>query len=179
MARSNPAPGASILRAWRLLSPIPGGRWLFSRVLGWVAPYSGTVGARFQELEPGRALVTLRDRRAVRNHLNSIHAIALANLGEIATGVAVLTALPAGTRGIVTGLSIEYVKKARGRLTVDCRVTPPEVTETIETEVRAELLDPQQDVVARISVRWRLSPQSDQPSPEVATAADPSQGARR
>ena len=60
-----PAPEQRLQTAWRRLAPYPGGKWLFSRLLGWTAPYSGTIGARVVELEPGYARVTLRDRKSV------------------------------------------------------------------------------------------------------------------
>jgi len=170
VAKAKTSPGATIKRAWDRLSPLPGGRWLFSKMVGWMAPYSGSIGAKVLELEPGRALVALSDRRAVRNHLNSVHAIALVNLGEVTSGLAMLSALPPGVRSIVTGLSIEYLKKARGRLEAESIVQAPEnITESTETEVVAEIRDRSGEVVARCTVRWLLSPQKGQPSaPKIA-----------
>ncbi len=59
----------------------------------------------------------MRDRRAVRNHLDCVHAIALANLAELAGNVALAYSLPDDARFIVSGMEIEYVKKARGTIT--------------------------------------------------------------
>jgi uncharacterized protein (TIGR00369 family) len=131
---------------------------VFSLLVGWMTPYSGTLGARVQELEPGWCRVTLRDRRRVRNHLASVHAMALANLAEMASGLAVLVGLPPGIQGIVTGFSITYQKKARGLLTAECRVTGLEVTAEREYEAGVTVTDPQGDVVATATARWRLRP---------------------
>ncbi len=159
MPASLDAPSARIITMWRRLRGMPGGRWLFSRMIGWMAPYTGTIGARIVELEPGYAKWRLRDRRRVRNHLRSVHAVALVNLAEVASGTAMLAALPAGTRGIVRGLSIEYLKKARGTLTAECRCAPPQtVTEPTEYTVTATIRDAAGETVATASVVWRLAP---------------------
>jgi uncharacterized protein (TIGR00369 family) len=123
-----------------------------------MTPYSGTIGARVAELEPGWCRVTLRDRRRVRNHLASIHAMALANLAEMASGLAVLVGLPPGVQGIVTGFSISYKKKARGLLTAECRVSGLNVTAEQEYEAQVAISDSQGDVVATATARWRLRP---------------------
>src|SRR5256885_684594 len=102
---------------WNLLSGMPGGKRVFSRLVGRMAPYTGTIHATVTVLRAGYAEVQMPDRRAVRNHLDSVHAIALANLAELAGNVALMYSLPDDARFIVSGLDIEYTKKARGTIT--------------------------------------------------------------
>ena len=159
---SDPAgPGHRLLRLWERLGRVPGGARIFSITLGRAVPYTGTMGARVVTLEPGRAVVALADRRRVRNHLGSVHAVALVNLGELATGLSVLTALPVGLRGIVTGLSAEYLRKARGPLTAaaDARALALGATRASrDVEVVAEIRNAQGEPVARITAHWRVGP---------------------
>ena len=152
------APTAVLARWWARLSPLPGGKTLFSIFLGRLAPYTGSIGARVVELRPGYARWELHDRRRIRNHLNSIHAVALANLAEVASGTAMLMTIPPGVRAIVIGLSIEYLKKARGRLVAECRCEVAPVTAQREELVESIVRDDAGDVVARATVRWRLAP---------------------
>ena len=157
MPRTLPAPGRHLRDAWRRLAPLPGGRFLFSLVLGRLVPYTGALGARVEELEPGHARVTLRDRRGVRNHLGSVHAVALANLAEVTSGLAMLTSLPESARGIVVHIGVEYLKKARGTLTAECRCpAPPGIEETVT--VTASVMDAAGEIVARAEVRWLIRP---------------------
>lgn len=151
-------PGKTIQRLWAKLSPLPGGKAVFSRLVGTMAPYTGTIGAVVDDLRPGYARLHLADRRKVRNHLQSIHAVALVNLAEMTTGLAMTAGLPDGTRGILAGLSIEYLKKARGTLVSECETTCPETDERREVEVEGVIRDAAGDVVARAKARWLVGP---------------------
>ena len=147
---------SKLLKQWQKLSPKFGGSWLFSRILGRMARYSGSIKPHVKELQPGRAVVLMHDRPAVRNHLHSVHAIALMNLGEIATGLAVLACLDSNRRGIVTNLSMEYTKKARGTLTAICEFEPPAADFEGPFTVRAEIIDSEGDVVSSAKAEWTI-----------------------
>ena len=150
--------GPSLLALWARCRRLPFGATMFSLLLGWMVPYTGTVGARIAELRPGYARATLRDRRKVRNHLRSIHAIALANLGEVTSGLALNTALDDRTRAILIALSVDYLKKARGPLVAECTAPPAEPGAERDYDVVAEIRDDMRDVVARVTARWRAGP---------------------
>jgi len=150
---------ARVLRLWRRWGKTAFGRRLYAWMLGRIVPYSGSIHPLVLRLEPGFVCIELLDRRALRNHLHSIHAIALANLGELASGLAMLSTLPGDVKAIVTGLEIEYLKKARGRLLAEGRADPLAViTETVTRVVHATIMDEDGDVVARLRVCWQLRP---------------------
>ena len=152
------SPESIIRKQWETWSQRPGGKWIFSKMLGRVVPYTGTIGARVEELRPGYARATLRDRRVVRNHLRSVHAIALMNLAELATGLSLNFALPADARSILKGLSIEYHKKARGTLTAEANA--PVLTDNAERDLTVEtaIRDEAGEVVATAQAHWRIGP---------------------
>ena len=149
-----------ILSAWENLRKVPGGKLLFSLYLGRKVPYTGTIHARVDELSPGHCTVRMSDRRGLRNHLRSVHAIALANLGELATGLAVMAALPPSARGIPVEIKVEFLKKARGEIVGKGNCTIPEIDEMHEHPVEALMFDAQGDKVARFSARWMVGPRS-------------------
>jgi len=150
--------GNLIRDAWDRLHRLPGGRRVFSKLVGVAAPYTGSIGARVVELGRGHSRVVLDDRREVRNHLRSIHAVALANLAELTGNVAVAYSLPDDARFIVAGMSIDYVKKARGAITGTCDVDLPDTSARREIEVPVELRDQSGELVARARLRTLIGP---------------------
>ncbi len=155
-AEMSRTPGSRLMAWWGRCEKLPFGRTLFGLVIRFTVPYSASIGATVLALSPGHAKLALRDRPAVRNHLGSIHAVALTNLGELTSGLAMTAALPAGVRGIVRSIVTDYAKKARGTLVAESRVVLPAVAGDTDFEVRAEIRDEGGDVVATVRVQWRL-----------------------
>lgn len=110
------------LVAWKRLGGNPAGRWLHSVIVCFVAPYFGTIKPRFTVLEPGRVVLTVRNRRAVRNHLKSVHAIAMCNAAELAAGVCLDVSLHDDFRWIPVGMQVQYLKMAKTNLTATCQL---------------------------------------------------------
>lgn len=145
-----------LLSIYASMARVPGGKRLFSKIVGRAAPYTGTIPFRVDHLERGRSRIRMLDRRSVRNHLNSVHAIALMNLGEVATGLAMYSALPAGSRGIIVELGMTYHKKARGTLTAECVADVPVAAGKHDLVIEAPLTDEAGQVVATARAVWRI-----------------------
>ena len=150
----------AIRSGWDLLAPLPFGKKIFSRAVGRGAPYTGTIGAEVLELRPGYALVELRDRPHVRNHLSCVHAIALANLAEVTGNLALGYSLPNDARFIVAGLQMEYLTKARGTLRASSEVAPIATNVKTEYDLRVEIRDASGAVVTRATLNTLVGPKT-------------------
>ncbi len=148
--------GTSLAGLWHRFSGMPGGKSLFSFMVGRSARYTGSIGAKVLHLEEGRSEVSMPDRAKVRNHLKSVHAIALMNLGELATGLAVMYQVDGRGRGILKGIGMEYLKKSRGTITATCEAQVPQEPGKHDLEVEGLLRDGDGDVVAKVHATWRI-----------------------
>jgi acyl-coenzyme A thioesterase PaaI-like protein len=144
--------------AWDVLSGVPGGKTVFSRLVGRAAPYTGSIHATVTVLRMGYAEVQMQDRRGVRNHLDCVHAIALANLAELAGNVALAYSLPDDARFIVSGLEIEYMKKARGLITAVGEPPTPRTAVRAQYDVPVTLRDTSGDTVAKVVLHSLVGP---------------------
>jgi acyl-coenzyme A thioesterase PaaI-like protein len=112
----------SVLAAYNKLQGLPLGKYIFSRIVCLKAPYFKTIKPRFTELKPGYGKITMKNRRAVRNHLKSVHAVAMCNLCELAGGTTLDVTLPHHLRWIPKGMEVEYIRIAKSDLTGTCSI---------------------------------------------------------
>ncbi len=135
------------------------GRWLYSRIICWKAPYFGSIAPRIEVLEPGRCVVRLRQCRSVQNHIGSVHASAMCNAAELAGGMATEVTIPPSMRWIPKGMSVRYLKKARGVLHASARVaTIAEGSASQELHALVEVRNAADELVFDADITMWVSP---------------------
>ena len=150
----------SVLSSYRSLAHWPAGRWLFSRLVCWKAPYFSSIAPRIEVLEPGRCIATLRHRRAVTNHIGTVHAIALCNLAEFTGGLACDASIPTSMRWIPKGMIVAYLKKAVGtmRATATPAFPPREAAGGYELPFEVVVENPAGEAVFKATIAMWISP---------------------
>ena len=116
--------GNSVLEMWQKVSSVPGGKFLFSQVVSRKAPYFKTVGASIEEVRPNYTRVSMKKRKAVQNHIGTVHVIAICNLLEMAMGVCAEASIPKHLRWIPRGMSVDYTAKAGTDITGTAEINP-------------------------------------------------------
>lgn len=142
---------------YRRLDPLPMGRRLFSIGYALKAPYFASIRPRVVSMGPNRAEVVVRKRRAVQNHIGTVHAIAVANGLEAAMGLLCEATVPSGMRWIPTGISLEYEKKVTGDVHCIAETDPQQWAGqppfAVQVRCTARLADGRQVVSGTIPVR--------------------------
>ncbi len=124
----------------------------------WKAPYFASISPRFEEFRPGYARVSMRRRRAVTNHIGTVHAIAMCNLAELAAGTMTEITVPPGMRWLPKGMTVEYLRKAES--SVEARASLGEVADGPgrEVPVAVEIADREGEIVCRAVITMWVSP---------------------
>lgn len=149
---------SQLLNMWNKVSTKPGGKWLFTRAVCMKAPYFGTIKPAFQELGPTKAVVTFNERRAVHNHIKTVHAIAMCNSAELAGGLLCDVATPKGMRWIPKGMTVEYKNIAKGKLTATATIEKIEVGEAREVITPVSVTNEEGVEVFRAEIKMWVSP---------------------
>jgi len=91
-------------------------RFLITWAFGGTVHFVRTAGVKFRELTEERAVLTLANRRRVQNHIGTVHAAAVALIGETATGAVFGMSVPDDKLPILKSMRINYIKKSQGGL---------------------------------------------------------------
>lgn len=143
---------------WLKLKDKPLGKWLFARAVCWKAPYFRTIAPRFEELKPGYARVSLKKRRAVQNHIGTVHAIAACNLAELGAGTMMEASLPTSMRWLPKGMSVQYLKTCKTDLTAECVATDIAEGPARDVIVSVDMKDADGKLVVHADINMYVSP---------------------
>jgi acyl-coenzyme A thioesterase PaaI-like protein len=143
---------------------------------GWVAdamktgvPWVAAAGIEVVEVTPDRAICSLPDIEAHRNHVGGPHAAVIFGLAETASGTVCLASF-ADQQGRATPLvvrsEIRYTKLARGPLTAEAVLGRPaadviadlDAGERPEFPVHCTIRDAEGVTTAEMTVLWTLRP---------------------
>ena len=93
-----------------------------SFVFGKAIPFAGTGKIRVEKPTESKSVLTMKNRRRVRNHIGSIHAAAMALLAESATEFIVGMNVPDTRILVIKSMDIRYVRRATGNLRAEANL---------------------------------------------------------
>ena len=109
-----------LLKLKKKMDGYPLGKKMFSYAVARKAPYFLTIKPSIDRLEHNYIEVSMKKRKAVHNHIGTVHAIACCNLCEFAAGICMEASIPKHRRWIPAGMDVKYLKKASTDLTASC-----------------------------------------------------------
>jgi acyl-coenzyme A thioesterase PaaI-like protein len=118
--------------------PTPLRARLRSMIMGRIVPFVGTAGLSIDELTDSRAVVSIRNRRPVRNHIGGVHAAAMALLAETASGFVVGMNVPDDRVPVIKSLHVDFRKRSHGGMRA-LAVLTPEQLELLRTAEKGEV----------------------------------------
>lgn len=116
---------------------------LITWVFGGTVHFVRTAGLQFEELSEERAVLELWNRRKVQNHIGSVHAAAVALLGETATGAVFGMSVPDDKLPLLKSMRLDYLKRSQGGLRAEA---------TLPAELRARLQEEKGEFVVPVKI---------------------------
>jgi hypothetical protein len=149
--------------SFNFLSRFPLGRTFFSGFLSAIAPYSASVTPRVEQISVDdknfvTCVISCEDQPWLHNPYNSIHAIALANIGELSSGVAAFVAMQNTklVKGIPIQINMEYFKKGRGTMKSTATIDMKLFSASGEVKLESIITDRKNDMIAKCTAVWSL-----------------------
>lgn len=103
--------------------------------------FAGTARIRFVELGEGRAVLEMKNRPRVQNHIGGVHAAAMALLAETATGAVLGMTIPDSHIPLLKSMHVDYVKRATGGLRAEATL-PDDMRERVLTQEKGDFAVP-------------------------------------
>ena len=144
------------LKLYQSLTHLPLGRVIFSKMVCFLTPYFSSIRPSIKELKMNRCVVFMKKRRAVTNHLKTVHAIAMCNMAELAGGLMTEVSLPQDKRWIPSGMTVKYLKKAKTNLTAIADGNELDWNTDGEIQVPVSITDDNNELVFSAEIKMNI-----------------------
>ncbi len=134
-----------------------------STFFGNVVKFAGTSNIIVEELTDTRAVISIKNKKPVQNHIGSVHAVANILIAESATGYLVGMHVPAQSVPVIKTIKADYLKRAQGDMRAVATLTDAQIKqirteEKGETSVKVELTDAEGKEPVVMEMIWAWTP---------------------
>ena len=132
---------------------------IYSFMIKYNSPYSASICPHVTVFNKKECRIVIKEHNTIKNCFNSVHALALGNLGELTSGLLMLEYITNYNKkhpdkflhGIVSKIECEYYKKARGVLTAVCKME-----NRTENTLVTEIFNKDNAIVCKVSCHWDM-----------------------
>lgn len=139
--------------------------------LGLISPFNGHLKTRMLEWTDNTAVILLKHKRGVYNHVKAIHAGAQFTLGETCAGLVIIRNFPFnGYRPLMSDVKVQYLKQAKSDITGECFLSPEQIETANVTMSNGEIptiqlvtnisgdVNGSQEIISIVTTTWQVKP---------------------
>ena len=128
------------------------GKETFTYINSIIAPYSGSIYPSIDLFTKDTCHCSIIEKKSLQNPFNCIHAIALANLGELTSGLIMIQYLQnSKQKGIITKITTQYYQKARGKI-----YSVSNLNYLKNGTIKSQLFNENGDLVCDVLCTWEI-----------------------
>jgi len=135
--------------------------FLLTKIFCTTVKFAGTASIKLVSVSHTQAVLTLENKKKVRNHIGGIHAIAAALLAESATGIVFGMNVLDTCVPLLKSMTIHYQRRMKGSLTAVAKISEVDVHMIENSDkgsimVNVEITDEseQQPIVCEMEWAW-------------------------
>lgn len=134
-----------------------------STFFGKMVKFTGTAGISIEELNEQRAVISLKNKKRVQNHIGSVHAVASILIAESATGYVVGMNIPDTSVPVIKTIKADYTKRAKGDMKAVATLSQKQISamkteEKGETSVKVTVTDAEGKEPILMEMIWAWTP---------------------
>lgn len=150
----------STLGLYKKITALPLGSKAFSFFFARKARYFASIKPTVLAMEPHFAQVRIPKRKAVHNHIGTVHAIAVCNGLEAAMGLLAEATVPSDMRWLPKGMDVHYLAKSTSDITCTATTSPADWEKAPDVPVTVTATRADGTVVVSGTIRLWVTPKS-------------------